>query len=450
MGTRVVSDSAVLIPSGNTGLTNLTQNNSYPITRGYTDAASTNYARFTLQTSTTGYIYYTFNTTALPANASITSVAARFKARVGNTSRVTNTGAQLYSGTSAKGSSTAFASTSASTRTMTPGSWTRSELNDLRIRVTATGSTSTSEKRFDFYGADVTINYTYNITTYNVTSTINGIGSISPSGTVELDSGEPYELIISDVNGIASVTDNGNNVTSQLVQLTTATETIVPEGYTNGTTAFTITNIDNAYTDASSTTFATLTAAAGGTERSIYLELGEATIPAGATITGVTCSATFQFSRNNSSSGVTASCQLYSGSNAKGSATTIVSSATDLAKTTFNLTPGSWTASEIANARLFISMTNNASGTQRILYVYGVSFNVTYEVDGLVYKYTINSVTGDHTIIVTPSSDKNIYIKENGTWQLYSKVYKKINGSWVQQSDLTTVFDNSINYIKGV
>lgn len=411
MGTRVISDSAVLIPSGYTGLTSLTQNTSYPIANGYTNSSSTNYARFTLSTSTTGYIYYTFNTSALPADATITSVATNFKARVGNTSRVTNTGAQLYSGTTAKGNSTAFASTTASVRTINSGSWTRSELNDLRIRITATGSTSTSEKRFDFYGADVTINYTYNITTYNVTSSINGIGSISPSGAVELDSGESYELIISDVNGITSVTDNGNNVTSQLVQLTTATETIVPESYTNGTTAFTITNIDNAYTDASSTTFATLTAAGGGTARSIYLELGNLTIPSSATITGVTCSATLQFSRNNSSSGVTASCQLYSGSNAKGSATTIVSSATDLAKTTFNLTTGNWTASEIANARLFIIMTNNASSTQRLLYVYGVSFNVTYEVDGLVYTYTINNVTADHTIIVNAS---NVVINVTG------------------------------------
>ena len=408
MNTRAVSDSVKLIPSGYTGLTSLTQNNSYPITRGYTDSSSTNYARFTLPTSTTGYIYYTFNTSALPADATITSVAANFKARVGNTSRVTGTGAQLYSGTTAKGSSTAFASTSASVRAMTPGSWTRSEMNDLRIRVTATGSSSTSEKRFDFYGADVTINYSYNITTYDVNSSITGTGSISPSGNTEVDAGDSYQLTISDVSSISSVLDNNVNVTSQLVQVSSATSTLVPESYTNGTTAFTLTNIANAYTDATSTTSATLTAAGGGTARSIYLELGDLNLPSGSTITGVTCSATFQFSRNNSSSGVSASCQLYSGNTAKGSSTTIVSSATDLAKTTFNLTPGSWTASEIANARLFITMTNSASSTQRMLYVYGVSFNVTYTVSGNVYTYTINNVSADHNIVVNTGAAINV------------------------------------------
>ena len=30
-----------------------------------------------------------------------------------------------------------------------------------------------------------------------------------------------------------------------------------------------------------------------------------------------------------------------------------------------------------------------------------------------------------------------------------SKVYKKINGSWVEQADLSSVFDTSTNYVKG-
>lgn len=30
-----------------------------------------------------------------------------------------------------------------------------------------------------------------------------------------------------------------------------------------------------------------------------------------------------------------------------------------------------------------------------------------------------------------------------------SKVYKKINGSWVEQSDISGVFSTSANYVKG-
>ena len=36
-----------------------------------------------------------------------------------------------------------------------------------------------------------------------------------------------------------------------------------------------------------------------------------------------------------------------------------------------------------------------------------------------------------------------------GGWTLVAKAYKKINGSWVQQSDLTTVFNANTNYVKG-
>ena len=42
-----------------------------------------------------------------------------------------------------------------------------------------------------------------------------------------------------------------------------------------------------------------------------------------------------------------------------------------------------------------------------------------------------------------------IYIKESGNWNKYSTVYKKENGVWVIQSDLGTIFDTNINYVKG-
>lgn len=42
-----------------------------------------------------------------------------------------------------------------------------------------------------------------------------------------------------------------------------------------------------------------------------------------------------------------------------------------------------------------------------------------------------------------------IYIKESGNWNQYSAVYKKENGVWVIQSDLGSIFDTNINYVKG-
>lgn len=42
-----------------------------------------------------------------------------------------------------------------------------------------------------------------------------------------------------------------------------------------------------------------------------------------------------------------------------------------------------------------------------------------------------------------------VYKLESGEWIEAIKAYKKVNGSWVEQSDLTTVFDSNTNYIKG-
>ena len=85
------------------------------------------------------------------------------------------------------------------------------------------------------------------------------------------------------------------------------------------------------------------------------------------------------------------------------------------------------------------------------MYIYGISFSVVYESNNTTYIYTINSVTGDHTIVVSAgSSGPKLYVKINGTWTEYSKVYKKVNGSWVEQASSTwaTLFNTSTNYRK--
>ena len=47
------------------------------------------------------------------------------------------------------------------------------------------------------------------------------------------------------------------------------------------------------------------------------------------------------------------------------------------------------------------------------------------------------------------ASVDTISFKDNGSWVSASKVYKKVSGSWVEQQDLTTVFDPTKNYVKG-
>ena len=176
--------STTLVASGNTGLTGMTISGSYPIANAYENSSDTSsYARYSISTSTTGYVYLTYNTSNIPTTATIQSVAAKARLRISNTSRVTNRVCQLYTGTTAKGSNTDFSSTSSggSVITLSTGSWTRSELNDLRMRIGGTGSSSTSSKYIYIYGTDITITYT--TASRTVTTTLSGSGTIDPSGT---------------------------------------------------------------------------------------------------------------------------------------------------------------------------------------------------------------------------------------------------------------------------
>lgn len=169
------------IPSSYTNLSSgITINSSYPIANAYNNSSQTAlYARLDFNTSITGYIELLFDFSEIPANASITSITARARLRVSNTSRMTNTICRLYTGNTAKGSNITFATTSATQYTLTPGSWTRSELSDLRMRIGATSTNSTSSKYIYIYGADITIeysangkHYTYTISNINADHTI--------------------------------------------------------------------------------------------------------------------------------------------------------------------------------------------------------------------------------------------------------------------------------------
>lgn len=446
MGT--ITQTVTLIPSGNTGITNFTTSTSYPVNRGYNNTSNSSFARFSLSSGATGYIYYTFDTDSIPAGATNISITATARAYVNNTSRVTSSVAQLYSGTSAKGTAVDFQSTQTSNiETLNCGTgWTRSDLNDLRIRIGGTAASTTSSRYVYFAGAEV--NITYTLATYTVSAS--GDGTLDPSTSQTLTSGDSYTLKISGLSAKPTVTDNNVDVTSQLTESTSATEVSIPNGSTVST--FTTSTISNAYSDKDSTTYADLQLA-GSSTGTLYLDMSDISIPSGATIQSVTCQAALQYNGGNSSSGFTSSFRMYAGNTAKGSATQWVSSGTSVAKNTYTLNIGdSWTASEINSARFYLTATNSARSTARHVYVYGISFTVTYESSGVTYIYTIASVTADHTIVVSasgPVASNTLYVKMNGSWVEVVEAYKKVSGSWVLQSDVTTVFSAGTNYKKG-
>lgn len=126
--------------------------------------------------NTTGYAYYSFDLSDIPADAVITSVACSVKAHEENASRSAFS-LQLYAGSTSKGSATTVDGTSNAVYTLNTGSWSRAELDSLVLRAS-----------FGYYGglvagATLTVAYTVADPSASVTLTASSSGwSISGSG----------------------------------------------------------------------------------------------------------------------------------------------------------------------------------------------------------------------------------------------------------------------------
>ena len=416
---------------------------------------SSNPARITHTTSgTSSYYCYLkgFNFSAIPNDAEVSSFTIKVKGYESGLSTSTSYAPRLYNNTSGTtwssitGASAASSNFGTSTNTITvpyTGTWDTLKAfgSNLGIRLTIRRSSRNTQGYLYIYGAEIEVTYT--IPVYH---TVTITGDTTPTGTQTVLEGT--DLAISYVGSSKpTVTDNNVDVTSQVTESTGGTTVYVPSG--NTTSNFTVTNIENAYNGSDHTGNYASLEINGRTTGTCYLSI-PVNIPSNATVQSVSCSVALQFSRNGSSSGFTSSVQMYSGTTAKGSSTTWVSSATDVSRTVYNLSVGSWTVSELANARFYLTATNNASSTHRFIYIYGVSFTVTYSVSGKIYTYTLTNIVGDHTVVFTAGqATAELYVKLNGSWVQVQTAYKKVNGSWVQQSDLTQVFSSGTNYVKG-
>lgn len=147
----------------------------------------------------------------------------------------------------------------------------------------------------------------------------------------------------------------------------------------------------------------------------VYWPFDTSIIPAEATIDSVACMA--KGSCNSSTKG---SMQLYSGTVAKGSATSTKTSAA-----VYNLSCGTWTRAELDNIRLLTKITNTNSGSS-IFYFYGADLTVTY----------------------TYQSEK-FMLKLGGAWHDVARVFKKVNGIWVEQTDLANVIEDGVRCQNG-
>ena len=410
----------------------------------FADSTNTSYAQINLTRNANAVtqIYYNFDTLNIPSGATINSVTCTCKCSINNTtaSRVATREAQLYRGTTAMGTAYTVAN-STTAFSITPGTWTADQLNSgVKLRLYAVRGTSntTSSYYFRLYGATLSVSYTISGTEYEVTVTNNStIATPDPSTTQYVFQGGSQEIIFNGVTDPNTIVVKDNNVEVSLTQiLERKTSNFIPSSLASS--SGTVTDSSNGLTNSSSTTYAQT---GGQSGQYLIYSFDVSSIPSNATIISVACTAKAQHTHNNTTYGA---IQLYSGSTAKGTASTF------RATTTMDLDCGSWTRSELSNIRIRIGNTYTGGTTTYYTRFYGADLTVVYTVPGdYCYGYTISNISVDHTIVISDNgSSAKAYIKVNGSWVQASKVYKKVSGSWVEQTDLSNLFDQNTIYIK--
>lgn len=209
----------------------------------------------------------------------------------------------------------------------------------------------------------------------------------------------------------------------------TATTKFVPVGYDSGRSVYyqDIVNPSRFLDDADSTDRTTVYLVRGvNAETFFYLTFDFSSIPANANITSVVartkgrCSGTANRLSFRQVRG-------YVGDTAKGYSINLTASDQTI---TLDLGAGGFTRESLQNftIRWYAKRSNNSDQADYSLYfyVYGADVTVTYEYDD-------GSSTGS-----------GVSTKENGVWNEASAVYKKVSGSWVQQSDTQNIFTDGV------
>ena len=209
------------------------------MSNGYNSTSNTS-ARTNIQASTTTeqQVYFDFNVSSIPENATIISVTC--SARICVSNNYTTGSIQLYSGTTSKSSANTSWRTNKESNVYTLSgiqSFTRSELSNARLKIS--GQAGNNNRSIYFYGADLDVVYEYagdtyylytssatktktvrieTRPTYQVTasSSVSGV-IISPSSeSVYEDHDIVFNMTIPDIDDI-TITDNGDNIKNLLV-----------------------------------------------------------------------------------------------------------------------------------------------------------------------------------------------------------------------------------------
>ena len=376
--------------------------------------------------SSTATIDYSFEFD-IPDEADIISVACQVKGHAENTSRST-ANLRLYAGSTAKGSISKFTSTSAQTVTLTTGTWTRSEVDQMKLRFT-----------IGYYGglvngATVTVTYSYNDIKYTITVSNSTSVNVTANPT-EVSPNHSSNIRADSISGL-SIKDNGTDITNQFVQ---KTDTGSYEVETVGSYGFSI-NSNGYYQNDNK-----------GVDKSASVCRVNFNLPTTATITF-----TFiNYSEEGYDFGVFGNIDTALNTNYYPAG----SSGATISDTSYKLACNTSTHNKSSTQTLTYSM---SAGEHYIDVKYSkddasaanndtLQFKVAITLNGTAptyYGYTITNIVADHTIVVTTSGGEvnTAYLKANGTWKEL-QIWRKVNGTWQTITDPTTVIDVANKYI---
>lgn len=399
----------------------------------YNNTDNTSYATVTnSRTSTTSYYIYLrgFNFSSIPEGAIINSFTIKLKARESGVSTSTSYKPYLANGTSAINGSCDVITTTASTHTFTglSADWdTIVEYGaNFGIRINCRRASRNTTGYMYIYGAEILVDYTMPV--YH-TVTVNG-NNVSPSGATSVLEGSSLRVKITET-ARPTVTDNGTDVSSQLQQGQDS-----PESYSvvNVTTSYGFEVNNSGYYESNNQGRASTCALArvsfhmpvSGTITFSLINYAESTYDY-----GLLSNIDEQLTTNASAD---TSHVYWSGSSHNSSSVQTV---------TYQMSAGDHTI----DAKYFKDQYTD-SGNDSLQFKIAITLDETPTYDTYWY-YDLANITTDHTINVTTGGQTaTLYLKVNGVWTAVSKCWKKVNGTWVEQTDLTNVFDPDANYVR--
>lgn len=385
----------------------------------YANTDSTNYATITNTYASTSsrYLYLRgFNFDDIPSNATVNSFTVKIKGYERGLSTSTSYAPRLANGTSAISSTTATTNFSTSTKTITipTGALTWSQIvnygSNFTIMVYVRRSSKNTTGYFYCYGAEIEVNYTIPVY-HNVTITGN---NVTPTGTQSILEGEDLKIRCSDTEK-PTVTDNGVDVTSQVIQ---ETDTGASYDVTNVSTTYGFAVNGNGYYESNNQ----------GHSSSAAVCRIDFDVPVEATITF----SVINYAESTYDYGLLSNIDTSLSTSASADSSGVYWSGQNHNSSSVQTVTYTMTAGEHYIYAKYFKDNYTDSGNDSFQFKVAITLNEPFT-PGTYWVYTLSNITADHTVVFSSGSVAlPIRVKDNGAWKTATKVFVKDSGTWKQ------------------